>query len=463
MKFLRIETPGISHYAYLIADGGEAMVVDPRRDVEEYLDGARGLGAEIRYVVETHRQEDFVMGSAHLAALTGAQVINGNHELFGHGDLRLNDGDTFRVGSLRVQALHTPGHTPESLSYAVYTDPDNISLEQSVPWCVFTGDTLFFGTTGRTDLSDADQSEENAGLLHDSVHRKLANLGDTTLVLPAHGPGSVCGSGMAERPYSTIGDEKRYNEVFTLNRDAFSKKKGGERLSRPPYFRHMEQVNLEGGIPPRQSAGVVTLLDIDAFTEMMAEGVVYDTRDPEGFVGGHIGGSYSIWTGGLPVFGGWAGTETTSICLVTDREADIDTAASHLSRIGIDHIRGGLAGGFGAWRSSGKPLAFAGRITPLELFERQAEFQVLDVREIDEFDEGHILGATHLFVGHLVNAVGNLVLDRHKPVAVTCTVGHRAGLGVSILLKAGFTDVRNLLGGMKAWQALELPTEGDYR
>lgn len=153
------------------------------------------------------------------------------------------------------------------------------------------------------------------------------------------------------------------------------------------------------------------------------------------------------------------GTETSSICLVTDREADIDTAVSHLSRIGIDHIRGGLAGGFGAWRSSGQPLQSAGSITPRELSERQAEFQVLDVREIDEFDEGHIPGARHLFVGHLLNNVGNLDLDRQTPVAVTCTVGHRAGLGVSILLKAGFTDVRNLLGGMAAWQALELPME----
>lgn len=459
MKFLRIETPGIAHYAYLIADGGVAVVIDPRRDVEEYLEGARALGAQIRYVVETHRQEDFVMGSAHLAALTGAQVVNGTHELFGRGDIRLDDGDAFKVGSLLIKALHTPGHTPESMSYAVYTSSGSASVDKQIPWGVFTGDTLFYGTTGRTDLSDADKSVKNAALLYDSVHSKLAELGDTTLVLPAHGPGSVCGSGMAERPYSTLGDEKRYNEVFTLDRKAFSKKKGGERLSRPPFFRHIEQVNLEGGMPPHNSPGVVRLLDIDSFTEMMEEGVVFDTREPEGFAGGHIPGSYSIWIGGLPVFGGWVGSEQTSICLVTDREADIDTAVLHLSRIGIDHVRGGLAGCFGSWRRSGKPLEFAGSITPLELSKRQTEFQVLDVREIDEFDAGHIPGATHLFAGHLVNAVENLELDRQKPVVVTCGVGHRAGLGVSILLKAGFMDVHNLLGGMAVWQALKLPTE----
>ncbi|WP_210425305.1 MBL fold metallo-hydrolase [Spongiibacter thalassae] len=212
-----IETPGIAHYAYLIADGGEAAIVDPRRDIDDYLTAARQLGSRIRYVIETHRQEDFVMGSAHLAERTGAEVANGEHELFGHGDIRLKDGESFSVGKLTVKALHTPGHTPESMCYAVYA-PEN---EQS-PWCVFTGDTLFFGTTGRTDLPDAERSVDNAGLLYDSVHNKIAGLGDRALVLPAHGPGSVCGSGMAERPYSTLGDEKGYNEVFTLSREDFA-------------------------------------------------------------------------------------------------------------------------------------------------------------------------------------------------------------------------------------------------
>lgn len=202
MELRRIETPGIAHYAYVIADGGEAAVVDPARHAEPYLAAARELGSRIRYVVETHRQEDFVMGSAHLARRTGAAIVNGRHELFGHGDLRLADGDTFEIGGLTVRALHTPGHTMESMSYAVYSPQ-----VQGRAWCVFTGDALFFGTTGRTDLPDAARAVDNAALLYDSVHARLAELGDTALVLPAHGPGSVCGSGMAERPYSTIGDE----------------------------------------------------------------------------------------------------------------------------------------------------------------------------------------------------------------------------------------------------------------
>lgn len=453
MDLVRIETPGIAHYAYVIADGTEAAVIDPRRDVEDYVDAARKLGARIKYVVVTHRQEDFVLGSTHLARITGAEVVTGEHELFGHGDLRLADRETFRVGKLKVVALHTPGHTPESVSYAVYA-PEN----DNAAWCVFTGDALFFGTTGRTDLPDENKSVENAALLYDSVHDKLAGLGDTTLVLPAHGPGSVCGSGMAERPYSTIGEEKQYNDVFTLSRDEFASKKGGERIPRPPFFRHMEKINLDGGMPP-VAPGTVRLLDVGSFAAASDGKLVFDTREPEGFAGGHLAGSHSIWLGGIPVFGGWIGDETSSIYLLGDREGDVDTAAMHLSRIGIDGVEGALAGGFGSWRKSGRPIETSGVITPRELAEDRDRFQVLDVREADEFDEGHIDGARHMYVGYLPDRLDKLDLDRERPVVVTCTVGHRAGLGVSILLRAGFKDVRNLLGGMTAWQALDLPTK----
>lgn len=454
MKMQRIETPGIAHYAYVIADGTEAAVIDPRRDVQEYLDAARQLGGRIKYVVETHRQEDFVMGSANLVRETGAQVVNGEHELFGHGDLRLKDGGTFTVGDLTLRALHTPGHTMESMCYALYA-PQN----DERAWCVFTGDTLFFGTTGRTDLPDADKSVENAALLYDSVHDKLKDLGDTTLVLPAHGAGSVCGSGMAERPYSTIGEERRYNEVFTLSRDDFARRKGGERIPRPPFFRHMEKVNLEGGMPPARRLGGVPLLDARTFAERGRDELVYDTREPEAFAAGHVAGSHSIWLGGVAVFGGWIGDEHSPIYLVSDRVDDADTAATHLSRIGIDCVEGALAGGFGGWRKSGQPLETSSAITPRQLHERRDEFQVLDVREADEFAEGHIPKARHMYVGYLPDQLDELSLDRERPVAVTCSVGHRAGLGASILLRHGFNEVHNLLGGMTAWSALDLPVE----
>ena len=452
MKMKRIETPGIAHYAYVFVSGDEAAVFDPGRDVEPYLDAARELGARISCIVETHRQEDFVMGAAYLARTTGAKIVNGNHETFGHGDLRLDDGDTFEVGELEIRALHTPGHTPESMSYVVYP-----SGGDDPAWSVLTGDALFYGTTGRTDLPAAQKSKENAALLYDSVHAKLGDLPDATLVLPAHGPGSVCGSGMAERPVSTIGDEKRYNEVFTLSREEFAEKKGGERIPRPPYFRLMEKVNLRGGLEPLRRQ--VPLMDADAFAESCDGKLVYDTREPEGFAGGHAPDSHSIWLGGLPVFGGWVGDEKSPIYLITDRDDDVETATRHLARIGIDQVDGALAGGFGGWRKAGRPIGFSGTITPEALAGEPAKFQVIDVREDDEFDEGHIPEARHMFVGYLEERLDELALDRNRPIVVTCSVGHRAGLGVSMLLRAGFRDVRNLLGGMTAWKALDLPLE----
>lgn len=454
MQLKRIETPGIAHYAYLIANGAEAALIDPRRDVEDYIDAARALGVRLRYVVETHRHEDFVMGSACLARRTGARVVNGNHAMFGHGDLHLEDGDTFRIGGLTVRALHTPGHTAESMSYAVYA-PEN----EAEAWCVFTGDALFFGTTGRTDLPHENSAAGNAALLYDSVHEKLAPLGDAALVLPAHGSGSVCGSGMAERPYSTIGAEKRYNEVFTLARDAFVEKKGHERIPRPPYFGLMEEVNLLGGLEPLLATGEVPLISAADFADACADTLVFDTREPEAFAGGHVEGSHAIWLGGLPVFGGWIGDARSPVHLVTDRNGDVDAAVRHLTRIGIDRIEGALAGGFGAWRAAGRPIQRAAVITPRELHGDRDRFQVLDVREPGEYAAGHIPGARRSYVGHLEERLDELELDPERPTVVTCSIGYRSGLGVSILLRRGFQDVRNLLGGMTAWQNLGLPVE----
>lgn len=453
MKLKRIETPGIAHYAWLLADEGEAMLVDPARHVQDYVDAARLLGTRITHIVETHRQEDFVMGSAWLARRTGAKIYNGNFETFGHGDVRLKDGDTFRVGKLLIRALHTPGHTPESMSYAVYEDEN-----AETAWAIFTGDTLFFGDTGRSDLPAEDKSVENAACIYDSVHKKLAGLGDTALVLPAHGPGSVCGSGMAERPWSTLGDEKTYNNVFTLSRDEFAQKKGGERIPRPPYFRTMEKVNLDGGLPPKLRSGDVPLHTVDDFDNASRGERIYDTRLPEGFAGGHISGSYSIWEGGLPVFGGWLAEADSPIYLVTEGNVNVDSAVRHLSNIGLDNVRGALAGGFEAWRDAAREWESSGSISPRALKDMDNP-QVLDVRESDEFDSGHIPNAKHCYVGYLEDKLDELCLDKNQPVIVTCGVGHRAGVGVSILLRAGFKDVQNLLGGMKAWKGLDFPTE----
>jgi hydroxyacylglutathione hydrolase len=458
MIFERVKTPGIAHVAYLIGNKGEGAVVDPRRDIDEYLRLARKHKLTIKYVIETHRQEDFAMGSAELARQCGAKVICGRHNAFGHGDIRLDDGEAFDIATgLRIVALHTPGHTPESMCYAIYLDdsPD-------LAWGVFSGDTLFIGEAGRTDLTDASQTAEHAGQLYDAVHAKLLPLGDQTILFPAHGSGSVCGGNIAERDDSTIGLERQYNPVFVRSRQAFVQGKLDERIPRPPYFRHMEQVNAKGGMGPLTSASAVRVLQPKEFQAESRRGVVFDLRLPEAFAGGHVPGSYSIWADGMPVFAGWVAEPGTPIYLVID-DADeaLDEALKALGRVGLDHVEGVLAGGFETWRDHGLPMAGVGTVEPgrVEQDAERRDLRVLDVRDDNEFEtEGHIPGAAHLYVGYIEKEMDRLhpSLDPDAALVVTCAVGHRASLAASMLLRRGARDVRNMLGGMDAWKHLEL-------
>lgn len=457
MIFERIKTPGIAHVGYLIGNGGEAAVVDPRRDVDEYLALARKHKLTIKYVVETHRQEDFVMGSAELARLCGAKVVNGRHAGFGHGDIRLADGERFELAKgIALLALHTPGHTPESMCYAVFLEDAPADA-----WAVFTGDTLFIGEAGRTDLTDPEKTSEHAGQLYDVVHAKLLPLGDQTILLPAHGAGSVCGGKIAERDDSTLGLERSYNPVFVKSREDFMRAKVEERIPRPPYFRHMERVNSGGGMGALKSASAVKMLQPGQFESESRRGVVLDLRRPEAFAGGHIPGSYSIWADGLPVFAGWVAEAGTPIFLVVDDpEKALAEAVKALGRVGLDHVEGALAGSFEGWRDHGLPIAGVGTVEPRAVEEspEARESHLIDVRDDSEFEtEGHIPGAAHLYVGYVEREIGRLRpgFDPDQSYVVACSVGHRASLAASMLLRSGAKDVRNLLGGMDAWKRLK--------
>lgn len=456
MFFQRIKTPGTAQVAYLLADRGEAIVVDPRRDIDVYLRMARAQKLTITHVVETHRQEDFVLGSAELARVTGAKIVTGRHPLFGHGDVQLGDGDELRVGSFRLRALHTPGHTPESTCYAVF-----VADAPEHAWGLFSGDTLFIGETGRTDLPDRTRTGENAGILYDAVHQKLLPLGDQALLFPGHASGSVCGGHITERDDSTLGLERHTNPVFRLSRAEFIREKVRERIPRPPYFSVMEQVNLRGGLPLAKRPEEVPLLAPDAFARAKEGALVLDAREPEAFASGHIPGSLSIWAGGLAVFGGWVAGPETRVYLVLPELDALEPAVLSLARIGIDAVEGVLAGGFSAWRDAGLPVSYSGAIAPRELEPRLATVRVLDVRDDGEFeDEGHVPGASHLYVGYLDRHLERVMprLDKSTPVVVTCSVGHRASLAVSLLRRHGFEHVSNLLGGMTAWSQLRLRT-----
>lgn len=450
MFFQRIKTPGLAHNAYLLASNKVGLLIDPRRDVDEYLKLAEENGISIRFVLETHRQEDFVLGSKTLKESLGAQIIGGDHEYFSSCDIKLEDGEEKNIEDFRIKALHTPGHTPESMSYAFYLKG------KEKCWAVFTGDALFIGEAGRTDLPDKDKTAENGALLYDSIRKKILPLGPQTLLYPAHGSGSVCGGNIAECDESTIGLEMTYNPAFILSKEDFVKAKLHERIPRPPYFRLMEELNLNGGKEVGKGHLHIPLLNPKEFFEESKKGVVIDTRLPEAFAGGHIPGSYNIWLEGLPVFGGWVCDERTKVYLIVERPTDLQKAWQHLSRIGVDNIAGAITGNFEAWRNEGLPIEMSGTITPKILQEKKGVYQILDVREISEFeDDGHIPGARHSYVGELAEYAREHPLER--PLAVTCSVGHRASLAVSILLKLGYKDVSDLLGGMKAWEKLKLP------
>jgi hydroxyacylglutathione hydrolase len=455
MYFEKIKTPGIAHVSYLIGDGGKAAVVDPRRDIEVYVARARANGLALEYVVETHRQEDFVIGSAALAKLTGAKIVTLDHALFGHSHRRLADGEEIAVGGLMLRALHTPGHTPESTSYAVFVGE---ARERAL--AVFSGDTLFVGETGRADLSDPKKTGEHAGQLYDAVRAKLLPLGDQTLLWPAHGAGSACGGNIADRDESTLGLERAYNPAFTNTRQTFIEAKMRERLPRPPYFTEMEVVNLRGGLPQGNGVNGVPAFDAKTFASEMKHGVVIDTRDPEAFAGGHIPGSINIWLEGLPALGGWIAKVSSRVLLVVRNMEDLGEAVMHLARIGVDGVAGTLAGGFEGWRNAGMTLAHSGTTDAASLARELATTTVLDVREDAEFEEAHIEDALHLYVGYIDEHLDRIESDlRKKPnLAITCSVGHRASVAVSLLERRGFRGVKNLLGGMTGWRRQGLPT-----
>lgn len=453
MFFQRIKTPGIAHNAYLIGTEGIGILVDPRRDIDEYSTIARKNKLAIKYVFETHRQEDFVLGSAYLRLITGAQIVSGKHEYFAHSDLALADNERIEIGELIFTCLYTPGHTPESVCYAAY-----FKNQPDTAWAVFTGDTLFIGEAGRTDLPDVTKTGENAGILFDSIQNKIKPLGEQTLLYPAHGSGSVCGGNIANNDESTLGSERVYNPAFINTREEFIENKVKERIPRPPYFRLMEEVNLKGGVAPSRDPETIPNLLPDDFNRESTTGIVIDTRLPESFAGGHIPRSYSIWLDGLPVFGGWIANERMRIYLVLERPTDVQQAFQHLQRIGVDNICGVLAGGFGGWRDAGHEIETSGTLSVTSTQMEVTSMSILDVREITEYEESHIAGSKHAYVGFLSKLKHvDGQLDPKNALAVTCSVGHRASLAVSILLRIGFVNVFNLLGGITAWEKAGKP------
>jgi hydroxyacylglutathione hydrolase len=450
--FERIESQGLAHYSYLIGDGNQAAVIDPRRDARVYVEKASRAGMRITHVLETHRNEDYVIGSCELEDLTGATVLHsGEGDLaYGYG-ASIGDGETVTVGRLKLEALHTPGHTLGHMSYLLH-DPDG------EPWMVFTGDALFAGDVGRTDFYGEERLDEITGLLYDTIFERLLPLGDEVIVCPAHGAGSVCGTTIAERTWTTIGLERKRNpNLQYTDKDAFVENVG-RTLEYPPYFKMMEALNLEGA-PVMGALPAVPALRPYEFAAKANDAQVVDTRLGVSYGATHVPGSLSIWEGGLSSFAGWFLTYNSPILLVGETN-DVTQAVRHLVRMGYDDITGFLAGGMQAWHEAGLASERVQMVTVQDLCDRLDEGEepwILDVRSKEEVEQQEIPTAHHVHLTQLPDQLDEVLGGQQ--VYVFCGSGRRSMTAASLLQAAGYDDVTVVLGGLAGWSSVRCPLE----
>ncbi len=453
MRIITIKSEGLAHNSYYLSDDGEATVIDPRRDCKVYVRLAERECGEIKYILETHRNEDFVVGSVELQNITEAEVGHGKGLPFKYGEHRFDDGDTLSVGNVRIKVLSTPGHTDESVCYAVYApeNPKDAAL-------VFTGDTLFVGSAGRTDLYGKKAQPKQAEKLFASIKEKLLPLGDHVVVYPGHGSGSVCGGNIGSLEVATIGYEKKTNPYLALDETGFVERSMSEVLVVPKYFRKMEQLNINGAqlLSELSFPKPMSLTD---FEDHMKEPnmLVVDTRNPYAFAGSHVPCSLSLWLSGTSVYPGWVLPVEQYVVFVLERPSDIRRVWRRFARLGYDNMCGYLCPGLSEWQEAGKPINSFGTLSVHQLKTKAAkkEVTVVDVREPHEWQGGVIDGAERVFLGELEEKAD--ALPKGKPFAVICSAGNRSSIGASVLEGKGFTEICNVLGGMTAWQALGYP------
>jgi hydroxyacylglutathione hydrolase len=455
---------GLGHLSALVGDtdAGVAAVVDPRRDVDVYLDEARGLDLRIMTVLETHLHNDYVSGARELAEVTGAtHVIGAGAELaYEHRPIR--DREEVDVGSLRFRVLDTPGHTPEHVAYAL---TDTSRAEE--PILLFTGGSLLVGAVGRTDLLGDDNALPYARDMFRSLHDELLAHPDFVSVYPTHGAGSLCSTGISSTPWSTIGFERRHNPMLqAADVDAFARRLLEGQPAFPKYFARMRPTNKAGPRPIGAWPPQPRPMAIGEVDEVMGAGaVVVDLRGPAEFAAEHIPGAVSIPAGSS--FGTWLGwvvDDDRPLVFVLKDPDDWDDAMRQALRIGYDGVVGHLRGGLRTWVEAGRHVETSDRLTVRQLSDRlgeggSAEPLVIDVRQPSEFAAGHVDGAIHVAAGDLPEMLASLPRDR--PIATICASGYRASVAASLLRKAGFEDVAWVADGLPAWEAAGLPVARD--
>ncbi len=458
MILQRFEVPGLAHYSYLIASDGEAVVIDPQRDTSAYRDFARTKGLSIAHVLETHIHADYASGAPALAELTGAKLWLSAHDAneqfkYKMAHAPLADGGELTFGQLRIVAMHTPGHTPEHLSFLLYEQQGC-----GHPLGFFSGDFLLIGSLGRPDLLGEEAKQSLAAQLFKSTQERIANLPDGTILYPAHGAGSLCGVGIAERPESTLGYERSCNIFMASHsREEFIAQILGSVPQFPDYYKRMKALNGEGSrtltIPPGGQAVSANRLQESAANSAV---VILDVRSPEAFGGAHIPASVNIGAGpNLSLWAGWVLPYEVDILLVGDSSSNIEEVRWALARVGHDRISGFLLGGFNSWVAAGFEQEHLLQMSVQELSEAVSTgATVLDVRSPAEWQAGHIASALHIPLGELPTRLEEL--PRLERLHVICGSGYRSSIACSLLQRADFPEIRNTLGGMAAWYAQRL-------
>jgi len=456
--FERIQTEGIAELSYLVGDDAEGCVaiIDPRRDVDAYLDLARKHGVSITHILETHIHADLVSGARELAAQSGTAKIYASVEGgadYGFDVEEVRDGDRIVIGDLTITARHTPGHTPEHMSYEVS------EAGKDVPYAVFTGDSLFVNSAGRPDLL-GDNAEELASKLYDTLFNYFAKLDPGVLIYPSHGAGSPCGADIGDRLESTIGYELEHNPYYRKkDRDELIEHALSTAPPEPTYYQRMKKVNEEG---PEVLTHLpkIPAFDVKTFKKHVdgGESVLIDTRSTLAFGGGHIEGAMNIpGKPMLTVWAGWLLDPEKPILLVLDSDDAVEKVAALFIRSGYTKFTGYLAGGMGSWDEAGHPLSEIDQMTVDEVKDSDEKLQILDVRSTSEWEKGHIPDATHLFLPEILDGTGDL--KKSEPIITYCASGYRAGIAASLLQQRGFEDVRTLPGSWKARKAKDLPIE----
>jgi hydroxyacylglutathione hydrolase len=457
--FQRFFDEGLAQSSFLLACDRtrEALVIDPRRDIDVYVEAAGRHGLTLRYAIETHVHADFVSG-AHELLTAGATVVAGPGADLRFKHHEASDGEALRVGDIRLQVLHTPGHTPEHISIR--------AEEPGAPIRLFSGDTLFVGAVGRPALLGEEQTRQLASQLYDSLHEKLLTLPDDVEVHPGHGAGSLCGAGIGKEPHSTIGQERRFNAMLQhATRDAFVAAVLADLPETPPYFPRMKRINHDG--PPLLNLaagypGTRALSPGDAAAALAGGAWMIDLRSADAFGKEHPRGAVNIGFGAkVGYWAGWAIPADARVILMASAAGEADEAARQLLRVGIDKIEGRVDGGMDAWRSANLPTGRIAQMTVRDLRDRIARrdtLAILDVRTSREWRAGHIDRATHVPVGDVTAQSAGL--PRQAPIATLCEGGYRSSLAASLLARAGMNNVINVTGGMAAYRAIDSEARG---